>query len=454
MTTLTDARAYGAMSDDSDGEPESHVHRSNAEIPPLSGRCVLVTGGAGFIGSHVADALLKRGDEVLIVDEVNDYYDVRLKRANLTLLTAAWGADRLRVYEGDICDEPFITEVYAREKPRLVVHLAARAGVRPSIVDPFIYIHSNIEATTRLLELARKHGNDSFVFASSSSVYGGSKESLFRETDVVDYPVSPYAASKKATELMAYTYHHLYGMNIAGLRFFTVYGPRGRPDMAPFKFIDRVSRGLEIQQFGDGSSERDYTYIDDIVDGVVRSLDTPLGYQIYNLGNGNPVALRDFIALVEANTGKKALIAVLPDQPGDVPRTAADVSKAKRLLGYEPRVAFEDGIRRTWEWYDQHYEATLGRSRPRAAAKGLSSLAVPEGLPEALPMGSPGGSPGGSSGGSPERSAPETSGQERSSSEAKVWPKDSAGPAGAKGRSCSMDVLSFVLGSHGEAGAF
>merc|ERR1711907_894846 len=181
------------------------------------------------------------------------------------------------------------------------------------------------------------------------------QEVLFSERDVVDFPVSLYAATKKACELMAYTYHHLYGMNIAGLRFFTVYGPRGRPDMAPFKFVDRVSRGLEIQQFGDGSSSRDYTYIDDIVNGVILSLDKPQGYQIYNLGNGNPVGLKDFISIVEEATGKTAQIKVLPDQPGDVPRTAADISKARELLGYEPKVAFRDGIHRLAAWYKDEY---------------------------------------------------------------------------------------------------
>jgi len=320
---------------------------------------VLVTGGAGFIGSHVCEHLLNRGDDVVLVDEVNDYYDVRIKRSNLRRLRAGWGTDRLRIYEGDCADAEFMGDLWAAEMPRHVVHLAARAGVRPSIQDPFIYIHSNVDATTRLLELARVHGNDSFVFASSSSVYGGSKKSLFSETDVVDFPVSPYAATKKACELMAYTYHHLYGMNIAGLRFFTVYGPRGRPDMAPFKFVDRVSRGLEIQQFGDGSSSRDYTYIDDIVSGVVLSLDKPQGYQIYNLGNGNPVGLKDFISIVEGATGKAAQIKIMPDQPGDVPRTAADISKARRLLGYEPKVAFKDGIERLAAWYRDEY-AVMG----------------------------------------------------------------------------------------------
>merc|ERR1711998_361921 len=199
-----------------------------------------------------------------------------------------------------------------------------------------------------------RYGIQNFVFASSSSVYGGSKSTFFSEDEAVDNPVSPYAASKKACELLSYTYHHLYKLNVTGLRFFTVYGPRGRPDMAPFKFIDRVSRGLEIMQYGDGSSSRDYTYIDDIVDGIVRSLDKPQGYQIYNLGNGNPVGLKDFISIVEEATGKTAQIKVLPDQPGDVPRTAADISKARELLGYEPKVAFRDGIHRLAAWKEEY----------------------------------------------------------------------------------------------------
>jgi UDP-glucuronate 4-epimerase len=233
--------------------------------------------------------------------------------------------------------------------------MAARAGVRPSIEDPYVYIHSNIKGTTHLMELSAKFGVKNFVFASSSSVYGGSKSTFFSEDEVVDNPVSPYAASKKACELLAYTYHHLYKLNVSALRFFTVYGPRGRPDMAPFKFIDRVSRGVEIQQFGDGSSSRYYTYIDDIVDGIVRAIDRPHAYEVFNLGKGSGTSLKDFIDLVQKYAGRKAVIKVLPDQPGDVPYTCADVSKARRLLGYESKYTFEEGIRKTTEWYKQAY---------------------------------------------------------------------------------------------------
>lgn len=319
-------------------------------------KVVLVTGGAGFIGSHVADVLLARGDYVVIVDEVNDYYDVTIKRNNLELLRSKYGTDNLAIYDDvDICDLEKMEMIFVTHKPTYVCHLAARAGVRPSIKDPFIYIHSNIEGTTRLLELARKHGNENFVWASSSSVYGDSNHEIFSESDHVDFPVSPYAATKKACELLTYTYHHLYKLNVTGLRFFTVYGPRGRPDMAPFIFVDRVSRGDEIQQFGDGSSSRDYTYIDDIVDGVVRAVDRPLGYQIFNLGNGSPTKLKDFIDLVAKYTGKTPKVKVLPNQPGDVQKTCADIRRARILLGYDPQTPFAQGIEKTVAWYTNFY---------------------------------------------------------------------------------------------------
>lgn len=329
------------------------------EIEPHVGhKTVLVTGGAGFIGSHVADYLLQRGDDVVIVDEINEYYDVNLKQSNLKLLLSKYGSSRLSIYYGDICDEKFMEDIFKETNIDWVCHMAARAGVRPSITDPYVYIHSNIEGTTRLLELSCKYKVQNFVFASSSSVYGGLKSNYFSEDDNVDNPVSPYAASKKACELLAYTYHHLYGLNVAGLRFFTVYGPRGRPDMAPYKFIDRISRGMQIQQFGDGSSSRDYTYIADIVDGIVRSLDRPNGYEIYNLGKGSGTSLSNFIALVQKYTEKKALVKILPNQPGDVPYTCADVRKAQSLLGYKAKVSFEEGIERTVQWYNEAYRST------------------------------------------------------------------------------------------------
>ena len=342
----------------------AHATSSSAERhvvqPHIGYKKVLVTGGAGFVGSSVAAALLARGDDVVIVDEVNDYYDVRVKENNLHRLREMYPEEnRLVIYRGDICDEDLMLQLFKKERPQWVCHMAARAGVRPSIQDPYVYIHSNIRGTTHLMELAHEFGVKNFVFASSSSVYGGSKNAFFSEEENVDNPISPYAASKKACELLAYTYHHLYQLNVTGLRFFTVYGPRGRPDMAPFKFIDRVSRGLELQQFGDGSSSRDYTYIDDIVDGVVRAIDRPYKYEMFNLGKGNGTSLKQFLDIVQKHVGKKAIIKIMPDQPGDVPYTCADVSKAYELLGYRATVPFDEGIRRTVDWYVNDYRKNI-----------------------------------------------------------------------------------------------
>jgi len=346
---------------------------SLTKIQPHTGhKKVLVTGAAGFIGSWVADFLLGRGDDVVIVDELNDYYDVKIKEKNLKGLRSQYPDEkRLSIYKGDICDENFMLSVFEKERPEWVCHMAARAGVRPSIQDPFVYIHSNIKGTTQLMELSHKFGVKNFVFASSSSVYGGSESTFFSEDESVDNPVSPYAASKKACELLAYTYHHLYKLNVSGLRFFTVYGPRGRPDMAPFKFIDRVTRGIEIQQFGDGTSSRDYTYISDIVDGVVRAIDRPHEYEVFNLGKGDGTSLKEFIDLVQKHTGKEAIIKVMPDQPGDVPYTCADVSKAYQMLGYKSKVPFEEGIRRTAKWYKEEYAQNLIDVCPETQANGL-----------------------------------------------------------------------------------
>eukprot|EP00978_Attheya_sp_CCMP212_P016790 scaffold44298_cov47-Attheya_sp.AAC.2 len=375
----TDSEVSSITSDDkgSWSEDDQSVTMRNAEgvQPHVGYKKVLVTGAAGFIGSHVCEYLLERGDDVVVVDEVNDYYDVAIKEANLALLVKNYGSKRVAIYRGDICDETFMMGVFENERPEWVCHMAARAGVRPSIQDPYIYIHSNIEATTRLMELSHRFGVKNFVFASSSSVYGGSTSTYFSEDESVDNPVSPYAATKKACELLAYTYHHLYKLNVTGLRFFTVYGPRGRPDMAPFKFIDRISRGLEIQQFGDGSSSRDYTYISDIVDGVVRSIDRPHPYEIFNLGKGDGTSLKEFIDLVQKHTGKNAIIKQLPDQPGDVPYTCADVSKAQRMLGYKAQISFEDGIRKTAQWYRTAFDNKVLEVAPERQANGLGRAA-------------------------------------------------------------------------------
>eukprot|EP00618_Florenciella_parvula_P012984 CAMPEP_0119540474 /NCGR_PEP_ID=MMETSP1344-20130328/52356_1 /TAXON_ID=236787 /ORGANISM="Florenciella parvula, Strain CCMP2471" /LENGTH=477 /DNA_ID=CAMNT_0007584235 /DNA_START=20 /DNA_END=1453 /DNA_ORIENTATION=+ len=339
-----------------DAASSSEASTAEGEIPCIERNGpVLVTGGAGFIGGAVAEALLRRGETVVVMDEVNDYYDVRIKRQNLMRLTSGW-PDKVAVYEGDCSDAEFVAMVFEREGPiKRIVHLAARAGVRPSIQDPFIYIQSNLHATTRLLEYARTAGCDSFVYASSSSVYGESDNEIFSENDMVETPVSPYAATKKMCELISHTYAHLYNVPVTGLRFFTVYGPRGRPDMAPFKFVDRVLRGQEIQQFGDGSSSRDYTFVDDIVDGVIRALDRPSGYKIYNLGNGDPISLKRFIEIVGECTGIDPIVRQLPPQPGDVPRTCADISKARVELGYSPKTPFAQGIQKTVDWFRTEY---------------------------------------------------------------------------------------------------
>ena len=311
----------------------------------------LVTGVAGFIGSHVAEKLLKRGDTVIGVDEVNDYYELKQKDANLEILKKY---PQFVFYKKDIGNFEDMKKIFEKEKPLYVAHIAARAGVRPSIVDPFIYEHSNIKATLNLLELS-KIGIKNFVLTSSSSVYGDRSDAPFMETDNTDFTISPYAATKKSTEVLAYTYHHLHGLNVNIIRPFTLYGPRGRPDMAPFLFTKWIIEETPIKKFGDGTSRRDYTYIDDFVNGFVSAIDTPLGYEIFNLGNSNPVTLNEFISTIETTIGKKALIRQMEMQAGDVSLTYADISKAKKLLGYEPKVKLKDGMKEFYKWYREFY---------------------------------------------------------------------------------------------------
>ena len=333
---------------------------------------VLVTGGCGFIGSHCSKELLTRGYRVIVVDEMNGYYDIRIKERNLRELRN-WVSetDRFSFYKGDIGNENFIKSVFERERPAWVCHLAARAGVRASLEDPRIYAHSNVVGTTNILEMARMYGCRSVAMASSSSVYGDRKKDnnggveydedalaedgepvhAFRESDAVVHPASPYAATKASCELIAYTFTQLYKLPVACLRFFTVYGPGGRPDMAPLKFVDRISRKLQIDRYGDGSAVRDFTYVTDIVDGTLRSLFQPQGFQIYNLGGGNPVTLGYFIQLIENGLDTKANIRELPPQPGDVGRTHASTKKAQEMLGFKAQVRIEDGVTKTIQWY-------------------------------------------------------------------------------------------------------
>ncbi|HBI33720.1 MAG TPA: epimerase [Candidatus Moranbacteria bacterium] len=312
---------------------------------------ILVTGGAGFIGSNVTKKLLERGDSVVCVDEFNDYYSPKIKELNV-----AQFADNpnYSLYRGSITDYEFLKSVFEKENIQRVVHAAARAGVRPSIENPFIYEDTNVKGTLNLLHLAKEFKIENFVLFSSSSVYGNSSKVPFSENEVVDCPISPYAATKKATELLGYTYHHLYDLNVNVVRPFTVYGPGGRPDMFPFLATKLIDEGFEVKRFGDGSTRRDYTFIDDLVDGVVAAVDKIFGYEIFNLGNSNTVDLSYFISTVEKILGKKANIKEYPMQPGDVLITNADLTKSRKLLGYDPKVKIEEGMERFIAWYQEN----------------------------------------------------------------------------------------------------
>jgi len=309
---------------------------------------ILITGAAGFIGSHLSERLLARGEQVVGLDNFNDFYDPGIKRRHAALLAQQRG---FRLVEGDIRDAALLAGLFADVRPRSVVHLAAMAGVRPSLEDPAHYHDVNCTGTSRLLEAARRADVERFIFGSSSSVYGGNEKVPFHEDDDVSHPVSPYAATKRANELTCYTYHHLYGMQIACLRFFTVYGPRQRPEMAIHKFVRLVERGQPLPAFGEGDTERDYTYIDDILDGVIKAHDRARGYRIYNLGESRTVSLRQLVAAIGRATGKEPRVDWQPLQPGDVPRTYADVSRARAELGYDPRVELDEGLARFVSWY-------------------------------------------------------------------------------------------------------
>ena len=330
---------------------------------------ILVTGAAGFIGYHVARALLDRGDEVLGLDNLNDYYDVSLKQARLARLESP----RFRFVRADVGDAAAMRDLFAAHKPRRIVHLAAQAGVRYSLVNPQAYVDSNITGFLNILEGCRNDGVEHLVFASTSSVYGANTRQPFSEHQNVDHPVSLYAGTKKANELMAHAYAHLFGFPVTGLRFFTVYGPWGRPDMALFKFTRGILAGEAIPVFNEGRMIRDFTYIDDIVEGVVRTLDTPAApdprwngddpdpassyasYRVFNIGNNKAVPLMDCIATLERCLGRKAQLDLLPMQPGDVISTMADVSALESAVGFRPSTPLETGIVRFVAWYKEYY---------------------------------------------------------------------------------------------------
>ena len=321
---------------------------------------ILVTGGAGFIGSHLSERLLARGHDVVVIDNFNDFYDPDIKRRNIDEVgrTAGDHNRELVVCEGDIRDGDFVQAIFAQEAPEAVVHLAAAAGVRPSIERPLYYEEVNIRGTMQLLEAARTAGVRPFLFASSSSVYGDSPKVPFCETDPVDTPISPYAATKKSAELICYTYHHLHAMPVTCLRFFTVYGPRQRPDLAISKFTRLIDEGKPIPFYGDGTTSRDYTYVSDIIDGVEKALSSlcagEAAFSLYNLGGSRPVELARLVALIEEALGKKAIIEGLPPQPGDVCRTWADLTRVEAALGYRPATPIEEGIGAFVQWYEKN----------------------------------------------------------------------------------------------------
>ena len=349
-------------------ESRGALYTEGGEARP-SGR-VIVTGAAGFIGYHVAKRLLQRGDEVVGIDSVNDYYDVTLKEARLAKLAPC---ERFRFIRADLADRSVVAEIESI-RPSRIVHLAAQAGVRYSLVNPYAYTDSNIHAFLNVLEAARALAVEHLVYASSSSVYGSNTKQPFSEHDNVDHPISLYAATKKANELMAHVYAHLFSIPCTGLRFFTVYGPWGRPDMALFRFTRGILMDEAIPIYNYGKMIRDFTYIDDIVEGVVRVLDTPAKgddawsadrpdparsrapYRVFNIGNNRPVQLLDYIAAIERCLGKKAKMELLPMQPGDVTSTQADVTDLEEAVGFHPDTPIEEGIRRFVDWYRGYYQ--------------------------------------------------------------------------------------------------
>ncbi len=309
---------------------------------------ILVTGAAGFIGSNLTETLLHRGEHVVAIDNFNDYYDPAYKKANIA---GFQNHPNLNFYHLDFGDEAAVKQIFTDHAPHAVAHLGAYGGVRYSIGRAKLYTQTNIVGTINLLEAARETGSQTFVFASTSSVYGKTPQLPFVETDPCNLPLAPYPASKKAGEVMGYTYHNLHQMNFTALRFFSVYGPRGRPDMMPFMVIDRIVKGEEIKLFDAGQMKRDWTYVDDIVSGIIAALYQPLGYEIINLGRGEPVLMADFVTIIEELVGQKAILATPPAPPSEPKITFANIDKARHLLGYDPKTPVVEGLTQMWAWY-------------------------------------------------------------------------------------------------------
>lgn len=309
---------------------------------------ILLTGGAGFIGSHLAKRLLNRGDDLVILDNFNHFYDPRIKEENIRELREEGD---FQLYRNDLLEESTVEEIFSKHSPELIIHLAAYAGVRPSLENPALYFRVNVTGSSLLFEAARRHEVEHFIFGSSSSVYGVNTKVPFHEDDPLHHPISPYAISKRAGELLGYSYFHNYGLPVTCLRFFTVYGPRQRPEMGIYRFTDLISKGEEIPVYHEGKSQRDYTYVDDIVEGILAAAARPRGFEIYNLGNSRTVLLIDLIRLIEQEVGRRAEIRLLPAQKGDVPVTYADISRAREELSWVPATPLEEGIRLFVEWF-------------------------------------------------------------------------------------------------------
>ncbi len=321
-------------------------------MQPSSARTFLVTGVAGFIGSHTAVRLLERGDQVVGLDNFNDYYDPARKRSNLEEVRAASKASgRFTFVEGDIRNRTLLAELFEAHALNGVAHLAAMAGVRSSVENPWLYYDCNLTGTLNLLDAAQRFNNPNFVFASTSSAYGNTKVIPFVETDTADRPLAPYPASKRAAELLGHSYHHIQGLDFTALRFFTVYGPRGRPDMMTYKIFEAIRTGIPMPLFNGGNMHRDWTFVGDVVSGIVAALDKRLGYEVINIGRGEPVLVADYVKSIERLAGKRVPFKTEPMMKADVDFTFANIDKAKSLLGYAPSVSVEEGVRRSYEWY-------------------------------------------------------------------------------------------------------